>query len=363
MPIKLEDLGWDDGYAAEAAKIMEPGLVPVRIVRDGRDMFHAVGWDGETLAALSGRLRHQMEGRHDWPCVGDWALVQPSTGEGPALIRSLLPRRTAFQRKAPGDATQMQVVAANIDVALLVSALDGGRHYNLRRIERYLALARESGAAPVLVLNKCDLVEDPQPYLDEIASIAAGAPVLAVSALAGTGLKALRARIRRGQTCALLGASGVGKSALVNALCGEDLKETGEVRERDKRGRHTTTYRELLPLPGGALVIDNPGLRELQLWGDEENIAETFPDVLDLAARCKFTNCSHSTEPGCAIRAAIEDGSLPERRYIHYLQLIEELDALAARKDRRARIEEKRNIKRIHRAFEDRKKFKSSGSA
>lgn len=361
--IDLHNLGWDARHEAAAAPFIGEGWVPGRVVRDGRDLWHVVCADGELIAAVSGKFRHAAETRSDRPAVGDWVMLQARPGEGRALIHAVLPRRTVFSRKVPGDVTETQVVAANIDTILLVSALDGGRNYNLRRIERYLALARESGARPVILLNKADLCDDPAPYVNEVAGIARDIPVHAVSALTHKGLDALETYLVRGSTCALLGPSGVGKSALVNAFSGDDVKETGEVRDSDKRGRHTTTYRELLRLPSGALVIDNPGLRELQLWGEEDNLADVFPDVEECAANCRFSDCRHEREPGCAVQAALKDGTLDERRFRHYLSLRAELDYLARRQNQRAQIAEKKKWKAIHRSLQHHPKYKQQGGA
>lgn len=354
-------LGWDAFFADAAAAHRAEGWAPARVVRDGRDLWHVVGEAGEMVAALAGKVRHRAEVRSDLPAVGDWVLVQPLPDEGRALIHAVLPRRTAFIRKVPGDVTTTQVVAANVDTVFLVSALDGGRNYNLRRIERYLALARESGAAPVLLLNKADLCPTADEFVQEVRGVAGAVPVYAVSALRGTGIEQLAAHLPRGRTCALLGSSGVGKSALVNALMGDDLKEVGEVRFADKRGRHTTSYRELLRLPTGALIIDNPGLREIQLWGDEEGLGDVFPDVEELAARCRFTDCRHEQEPGCAVQAALQAGALEPRRFRNYLQLRAELHHLVMRKDRRAQQDEKRKWKQLYRSMRERQREKERG--
>ncbi len=320
----------------------EPGQ-PARIVRDGRDLWHIVCARGEFIAALSGRFRRTATRKVDQPTVGDWVMAETKGPDDRALIHRVLPRHTAIARKVPGDTVESQVVAANVDLVFIVHALDGGRNFNLRRIERYLALARESGANPAVILNKCDLCEDPQPYADDVRALNADLPVFVTCAISGKGIPGVRALLTRGRTCAMLGPSGVGKSALVNRLLGEEVKETGEVRERDRRGRHTTTYRELLRLPNGALVIDTPGLREIQLWGEEDSLADVFPDIEALAPSCRFTDCRHEQEPGCAVRGAIADGRLPERRLANYLQLRGELEELAQNKMRHLQRVERRH--------------------
>ncbi len=359
--VKLEVLGWNGFFREHADALHAPGLVPARVCRDGRDLFHVVGADGELVAALSGKLRHEASSRADLPAVGDWVMVQPPAPGGHGLIRAVLPRRTAISRKAPGSVTDTQIVAANMDTVFVVAALDGGRSFNVRRLERYLSLVRESGAAPAILLNKADLCEDTAPFIAEAVAVANDAPVYALSALQGQGLDALSLHLGRGRTVALIGPSGVGKSALVNALAGEDMQATGEVRVRDRRGRHPTSHRELLPLPGGALIIDNPGLREIQLWGEEDQLSEVFADIEALSGQCHFGNCRHSSEPGCAIQAALADGTLDTARYEHYLKLKEELGELVERKERRVRIEEKRQLRRLHQFVQERQKIKLRG--
>ncbi len=362
MVVKLESLGWGTFFAEALSALSHEGFVVARVVREGRDLYHVVGETGEMLAALAGRLRHRVKVRSDLPAVGDWVLLQPPKAGGPALIQAILPRRSALERKSPGSLTQTQVVAANIDVVFVVAALDGGRNFNLRRLERYLALVRESGARAVLLLNKCDVCDTFEARVEEARTVASDVPVHAVSALTGAGMAGLKPYLKRGQTTALIGPSGVGKSALVNALaCDADAKETGEVRESDRRGRHTTSYRELLPLPGGALLLDTPGLREIQIWGDGESLDEVFPDIEALTARCRFRDCRHEAEPGCAVREAIASGALDERRLAHYRQLSAELAELAGRQNRRVQILEKRQHRNVQRDFEARSKAKRRG--
>ena len=349
-----------DFFRKAVADAEMPGK-PARIVRDGRDLWHIVCEDGEFVAALSGRFRHTATKRVDQPTVGDWVLAETKGADDRALIHRVLPRQTAIVRKMPGEVVETQVVAANVDVVLIVHALDGGRNYNLRRIERYLSLARESGAQPALVLNKCDLCENPDPFAAEVHTLAPDAPVHVTCAISGRGVDGIRAMLKPGQTCVLLGPSGVGKSALVNQLLGDEVKETGEVRARDRRGRHTTSYRELLPLPCGALVLDTPGLREIQLWGDDESLADVFPDIEALAASCRFTDCRHEREPGCAVQRALTEGRLPARRLANYIQLRGELEALAERQQRRTQRVERRHRRLLQRDVDEREKPRAKG--
>jgi ribosome biogenesis GTPase len=267
-------------------------------------------------------------------------------GEERAIVRAVLPRRTRFARKEPW-LTEEQVVAANIDTVFLVT--DCGRDFKPRRLERYLTAAWDSGGEPVVVLTKADLAEDPLETVAEAEAIAFGVPVHAVSSVTGEGLDELEPYLASGHTIALLGSSGVGKSRLANRLLGEELLATGEVR-RDGRGRHTTTHRELVQLPGGALLLDTPGMRELQLWADESALEETFADVAELARQCRFSDCAHGNEPGCAVRAARSDGTLPEIRWESYSKLQRELRSLALRQDARLRSEARKERRRFARS-------------
>lgn len=348
--IDLNDLGYREFFAAAAARL-SPGE-PARVVRDGRDLWHIVCERGEFVAALSGKFRHMATSRASRPAVGDWVMAETAGTEDRARIHHLLPRQTAITRKVPGDRVETQVVAANVDLALIVCALDGGRNFNVPRLHRYLALVRESGSAAALVLNKSDLCEDPDRFAAEARALAPDLPVHVTCALTGRGVDGIRASLKRGMTCALLGPSGVGKSALVNQLLGDAWKETGEVRTGDRRGRHTTSYRELLPLPGGALVIDTPGLREIQLWGDGERLAEVFPEIEALAPNCRFTDCRHLQEPGCAVQAAVADGRLSGRRLATYHQLRAELDALSERQQRHHQRMEHRRRQALQREMD-----------
>jgi ribosome biogenesis GTPase len=300
-----------------------------------RELFAVWTESREREATVSGRLRHSGG---DWPAVGDWVVL-----EGGSRIARVLPRLTAFSRKEPGAVTRAQVIATNIDVLFVVAGLDGD--FNLRRLERYLLLARESGARPVVVLNKSDLRADTEEVARHAGAL--GAPVVTTSALDGYGLAALEAHIAPCQTAGLTGSSGVGKSTLLNRLLGSERQRVQEVRESDSRGRHTTVRRELFLAPSGWLIVDTPGLRELQLWAGAESVDLAFADIADLAQQCRFRDCRHQGEPGCAVVS----GGIDEGRLASYAKLQREAAHLERQQNQRAALEEKRRIKRIHRAM------------
>jgi ribosome biogenesis GTPase len=349
LSTSLESLGWNAHFAAAFAPHAEAGLEPARVAREDRERYLVLAAWGERIAEVSGRLRHASGRRLEFPAVGDWVAVRAPAGDGVAAIHALLPRTSVFIRKSAGDTTDEQVVAANVDAVFLLSGLDGD--FNVRRIERYVTAAWESGATPVVVLNKADLVSDLDAVLAEVATAAPGVPVVVLSALEGRGLEALAPWLGPGRTVALLGSSGVGKSTLVNALLGEERQATRAVREDDARGRHTTTRRELLRLPGGALLVDTPGMRELQLWAGEESLAGTFPEVEALAAGCRYRDCRHDSEPGCAVQEALGAGALDPARFESWRKLQKELRWLAIRQDERARAEEEARWKAIHKSM------------
>lgn len=300
-------------------------------------------------AEPAGTLRRAAKSGGLLPAVGDWvALAEAVSTAGPAIIENILPRRSAIARKVKGKAAQVQVIAANVDTVFLVTGLDGD--FNLRRIERALVAVWDTGARPVVVLTKSDLSQDVDEKVRSAEAIAAGVAVHAVSAREGVGLDALAPYRMRGSTIALLGSSGAGKSTLVNRLLGWDRQDTGRVREHDSRGRHTTTKRELIVLPEGGVLVDTPGLRELQLWEGEGGLAAVFADVTAGAGACRFRDCSHTEEPGCAVRAAWAAGGVTSERVESYRKLQKELASVAVLRDERTQMERKRQDKVVHRA-------------
>jgi ribosome biogenesis GTPase len=346
--MRLELYGWNDGFAAPFAEHSRAGRVPGRIVLEHTHIYRVATEAGELLARVSGRLRHRAQARGDFPAVGDWVALEPvDTGE--ARIHAVLPRFSRFSRRAAGDATEEQIVAANIDTVFLIGGLDGD--FNPRRIERYLVVAWESGAMPVVVLNKADLVPDPARHVAEVEAVAPGVSVHAVSARVPESLEVLRRYLGIGRTAALLGSSGVGKSTIVNRLVGFDLLRTQDVRITDSRGRHTSTARQMVLLEAGGVLIDTPGMRELQLWDSGDALGDAFADIDELAASCRFRDCRHSNEPGCAVRAAVADGTLATIRFDSYQKLAAERDHQAKQLDARAMLEEKRRAKVMGRAL------------
>jgi ribosome biogenesis GTPase len=300
--------------------------------------------DGEMSAEVTGRMRHDALLKTELPAVGDWVAGRRVPGEAKVMIEVLLPRRSSFSRDVAGLTTEEQVLAANIDKVFVLAGLDGD--LNLRRVERFLTLAWESGAVPVVVLTKTDKCDDVPTALGDVMTVAPGVEVYAVCALEGSGVEPIMAELRGNPTVAFLGSSGVGKSTLINRMLGEDIMTTKKVRW-DGKGRHTTTHRELLPLPGGGAVIDTPGLRELRLWDAGEGIDTSFSDIAEMAAACRFRDCSHEHEPGCAVIAALATGVLDEGRLASYRKLQRELAALARKKDAHLAREHGRRFQRL----------------
>jgi ribosome biogenesis GTPase len=345
----LRDLGWSDFFAGHFRPFADAGLKPARVAVEHRSGFELYSDEGVLTAEVSGRFRHLAAHRRDFPVVGDWVAVQHLPTEAKGSIHAVLPRRSRFSRTAAGDASEEQILAANLDLVFVVSSLDA--NLNPRRIERYLTLAWDSGANPIVVLTKADLCADVAGAVRDVESVAAGVPVIPVSTFNGHGLDQFQRHLRPAETAALLGSSGVGKSTLINHLCGEEILDVQPVRESDSKGRHTTTRRELVVLPSGALVIDTPGMRELQLWEGADGLTEAFSDIAALATGCRFTDCRHETEPGCAVLAAIEGGQLDPGRLASHQKLRRELDHFERRRDPMAQAKERQRVKVIMRNF------------
>ncbi len=343
----LKALGWDSLFQKHFQMLKVPGSVPARVITESKDSYQVYSQYGELTAKISGKMRYHTEAQDQYPAVGDWVVIKPLVNEHKATIHAVLPRKSKFSRKVAGERTEEQVVSANVDTVFIVSGLDGGRNFNIRRIERYLTLAWSSGATPVIVLNKLDLCPDVDVCIRNVESMGTGIPIHPVSAKERIGLDALRSYLTKGHTVAFLGSSGVGKSALINALLGVEKQDTGEVREDDRMGRHTTTKRELILLPGGGMVIDTPGMREIQMWAGEDDLQVAFSDIEMLANRCHFSDCSHNVESGCAVRAAIDHGDLDPARLESFRKLQNELTYLASREEQSTRLYEKLKYKKI----------------
>ncbi|HZZ36541.1 MAG TPA: ribosome small subunit-dependent GTPase A [Caulobacteraceae bacterium] len=335
----IEQYGWSDRLRQDFAPFAARDLTPGRVVVQQRGLYGLVTELGELSAEISGRLAHEA-GEGGYPAVGDWVAAAARPAEGAATIHHVLPRATSFVRRAAGPKLAEQVVAANVDVAFLVASLNAD--LNARRLERYLSTAWQSGAKPVIVLIKADLCDDVGEALEEIEAVAFGTPVLAVSAITGEGLEAVRAHLGPGLTAVLVGSSGVGKSTLLNALAGEEMMAVGAISGDALHGRHTTTHRELVLLPGGGLMLDTPGMRELGLWDSDDGLSVTFEDIEQLAERCHFRDCAHGSEPGCAVREALHDGALDHGRWKSYQKLQRELAHLERKEDRAAHEAERR---------------------
>jgi ribosome biogenesis GTPase len=349
LVMEMEDLGWSEwfGRAFESLKEALGDVVPARVIAAQRERYRLLTPQGTFDAQLSGRVRHEaMEG--ELPAVGDWVAAIVRLEEGTATIAACLPRKTTLARKRVGRASAPQVLAANLDVVFLVTSLNA--ELNVRRIERTLAMIWEGGAQPVVLLSKLDTCDAPDASLDAVREVALGVPVHALSSLSGAGVDALEPYLRTGQTLALIGSSGVGKSTLANHLLGDERIATSEVRASDAKGRHTTTARELFVLPSGALLIDTPGMREIGLWDAANGVDTAFADIEQVATACKFGDCKHEGEPGCAIRAAIKQGELEESRWLSYSKLQRELAHEARRHDPQALAAHKAQLMHVYRA-------------
>lgn len=340
--------GWNANLNADFSTFAVKGYQPARVISEQKGLYRVITDRGEILARVSGKLRFQATGREDFPAVGDWVAVSWCEGEERAAIHGLLPRFSKFARKAAGLETAEQIVAANVDTVFLINALN--HDLNLRRIERYLTLAWDSGANPVIVLSKADLCDEVAQQVSEVEQIALGVPVHIISSLTGAGLDDLNCYLQPGKTVAMLGSSGAGKSTLLNCLYGQERQKVQTIRAGDDRGRHTTTTRELVELPQGGLLIDTPGMRELQLWGNDSSLQDSFNDVDSLARQCRFSDCCHEQEPGCAVREALQSGTLSKDRFHSYLKLKKELAYFSRKFNQAEALAEKAKWKKINQA-------------
>ncbi|HWK22440.1 MAG TPA: ribosome small subunit-dependent GTPase A [Ureibacillus sp.] len=347
--MNIKSLGFSTFFEEQLAKLLKEkrfeNCVPARVSLEHKHSYRVVAANGEYLATVSGLYAYESMNRSEFPAVGDWVLIEKMDGEERAIIHKLFTRKSQFSRKIAGREIEEQLVATNVDLVFLVMSLN--EDFNLRRLERYLVAAWESGATPIIVLTKADMCDNIDKYVREAQAVAMGVDVYVTSAYTGEGMEKIRSLFKEGITGALLGSSGAGKSTLTNALFGENKMQVSNIREDDAKGRHTTTHRELVLLPGGGCLIDTPGMRELQLWNQGESLASSFQDIEELASNCRFRDCTHNGEPGCAINKAIESGDLELSRLQSYFKLQKEIAFIERKTNTQAKLAEQRKWKQI----------------
>jgi ribosome biogenesis GTPase / thiamine phosphate phosphatase len=350
--LSLENLGWSDFYQKNYDEIKskyDPNIIPARVSIEYLSSYKLYSEQGELSGMLAGKFHYQSQGHKDFPVVGDWVLVKPVLNEEKAIIQHILPRKTKFSRKEAGQKTDEQIIAANIDLIFLMSSMN--IEFNPNRIQRYLALIFESGAEPVILLNKSDLAEDKNYFVGKVKEINSDIPVYCISSIYHEGIEDLKKYFSENTTSAVIGSSGVGKSTFINELLGENYSATQEISLYKDRGIHTTAHRELIILPSGGLIIDTPGMREVQLWEAGEGISEVYSDLEELSLECKFSDCKHESEPGCAIQKAIEEGIITEERLKSFKKLERELNRLEMNRNKREKSIEKRKFKQISKSI------------
>ncbi|MFJ5767474.1 ribosome small subunit-dependent GTPase A [Lysinibacillus sp. NPDC093210] len=356
--MKLTTLGFSTYFEEQETAFKKESklanCVPARVTLEHKHSYRVIAEEGEWLATVAGHFAYTSVAREDYPAVGDWVLVEKMAGEDKAIIHKLFNRKSVFSRKVAGQEIKEQIVASNVDIVLLVMSLNAD--FNIRRLERYLVAAWDSGAKPVIVLTKADLCDDITSMVREVELVAFGVDIFVTSARSGEGIAAIQSLFTEGVTGALLGSSGAGKSTLMNALSGEELMKVSGIREDDAKGRHTTTHRELIVLSSGGCLIDTPGMRELQLWDQSESLSSSFRDIEEFAAACRYRDCTHHMEPHCAVQQAITDGALEQSRLQSYFKLQKELAFIERKTNMQAKLNEQRKWKQIAKGMKKGKK-------